>query len=258
MLSKISISSSDSDNLSSFERKCSHPNILSAMEMLNEPGTYFTNGKKHVLIKTNNQEYKLVDTTSKNIIDVNSLYRIPIYFHKKTVWKTINSFDQNNIKIANNIRGDIVNYLKLNKNKFSSGLIGLGGEYIGYFVNLYKIYTHFIGMTNNNAIIDDAEYNNTIYNMLMMNYLVDYNDSNCIELNLVKIMKYDCIVNLAKMNENIGNQLFNLKKIGKVNNLVIINCNAKNFDFLLKKFGKPKNIKWYENLNSRNIKVLFY
>lgn len=258
MLSKISISSSDSANLSSFERNCSHPNILSAMEMLNESGYYFTNCKNIVLVKTSNDEYKLIDTTRKNVIDVSSLYRIPIYFHKKTVWKTINSFDQNNVNIANNIRGDIINYLKLYKHRSSSGLIGLGGEYIGYFVNLSKMYSHFIGITNNSSIFDDAEYNNTIFNMLMMNYIVDYKDINFIETNLVKKSNYDCIVNLNKLNENIATQLLNLKKIGKINNLIIINCNAKNFDFLIRKFGKPKNVKWYENLNTSYIKVLFY
>lgn len=258
MLSKISISSTNSDNLSPFERNCSHPNILSAMKIINEPGTYFTNGKNIVLVKTINDEYKLVDTTKTKVIDVSSLYSIPIYFHKKTVWKTINSFDQNNVTIANNIRSSIINYLKLNKHSSSNGLLGIGGEYIGYFVNLSKVYTHFIGMTHDNDIIKDGEYNNTIYNLLMMNYLVDYNDSNCIESNLVKIIKYDCIVNLNKLNKNLANQLLYLKRNKKINNLIIVNCNPKNFKLLLEVFGKPKHVKWYENINNTFIKILFF
>jgi hypothetical protein len=260
MLSKIIISNK-ADNLSKYESELSHPTIIKSIKLINEPGTYFTDCNYTVIYKSNNNDYKLINIINNSIKLIDEYYRIPILFHKKLIWKSINSFDQNNINIANSIRKTIINELKYFQHKrileHDKQLIGIGGEYYGYFSNLTDCYNNFIGITNNKSIMKDTLFNNNIYNINIKNYLInDYNDKRFQITKLLSIdKKYDCIVNLSKINENIAKQLNILKKEKLIDTLIIISCNKKNEKNILKYF-KQKKIYWFLNINNSYIKIL--
>lgn len=213
-------------------------------------------------------------------IHVVSNYNILIKNNKVfTIYKSINSFDQNNSKLANNIRNYIINEFTSNLYKLTNNTnnnyniynIGIGGEYYlyQYILSFINKYDNFLSFTNNKYIFDDAEYN---YSRILKNYKYQYAkvvniehyllesytelifDNSIYEtINIKKIInklikkniKLDIIINLAKLNVNVL-EFISLININ-INTLIIISC--KENDFNNKKVFLPYIIK--KNIKSK-------
>lgn len=129
------------------------------------------------------------------------------------VWKQIDSFDQNNPKIANKIRLKVKKYLCELK---SENIIGIGGEYYIYFKLLS--YKKYFGLSNHQSIIDDSNYNFD----LMKNYssyLTDYNNLKSFP-NLSNELKYDVVINVVNIHENIIKFIMNYT----FEKIIIVTC----------------------------------
>jgi len=154
--------------------------------------------------------------------------KIQIEFNEKKIIKHIDSFDQNNILIANKLRKYVLSLCKDNYNT----IFGIGGEYYLYF--LFIKATNYIGISNHQSIIDDAK-NNIPYSI---NYLVNYNN----ELPVIESVDI-ILLNLFNININV---IEYINKI-KFNKLIIISCSLPdNRLVLIKKYFK---IKTFENFN---------
>ena len=94
---------------------------------------------------------------------------IQIHWNDKIILKQIDSFDQNNINISNKIRKTVLSLANNTNNTFNT-ILGIGGEFYVYFKFIKA--NEYIGMSNHQCIVDDANYN-VPYSK---NYLVDYNN----------------------------------------------------------------------------------
>ena len=175
--------------------------------------------------------------------------RLKIKFNNKYFYKQIDSFDQNNILISNQIRKTVLSYLRNNV----ENILGIGGEYYIYFP--FVKYKKYIGMSNHQSIIDDANFN---FNSI--NYLVNYDNINLTWYQntiLDKVQnlygKYDVIINVINIHENIINFISKLD----INKIIIISCKPlyKKINLLLKYF-KIVNIHYFTNISVINIIVL--
>lgn len=165
-------------------------------------------------------------------------YKIKIELNNELFIKQINSFDQNNIKQAKNIRNSVLHYFKLIEK--SENLIGIGGEYYMYF--RFLKYNNFFGMSNHLSIVEDANTNFP----KSINNLVDYNNLKSYPVYEAS-KSYDVIINVVKIHENI------IKYITKYNckNIIIITCKPLETKIkMLKKYLILKSIKHIRNINS--------
>lgn len=237
------------------------------------PNTIIFTNCKETINSIEHSEFKLP-------IHVVSNYNILIKNNKVfTIYKSINSFDQNNSKLANNIRNYIINEFTSNLYKLTNNTnnnyniynIGIGGEYYlyQYILSFINKYDNFLSFTNNKYIFDDAEYN---YSRILKNYKYQYANVVNIEhyllesytelifdnsiyetINIKKIInklikkniKLDIIINLAKLNVNVL-EFISLININ-INTLIIISC--KENDFNNKKVFLPYIIK--KNIKSK-------
>jgi hypothetical protein len=148
----------------------------------------------------------------------NTRYRIPIF--DLYIWKSIESWDQNVVKVARDLR----NYVLKRFESFVErgfNVIGIGGEYFLYFSKLD--YNHFYGITNMLSIKNDADFNMNIYNRgkysnRMINYM---NIKSYPDIDVNK--SYDVIINLSTIYQEVINYLHKIN----INNLIIITCDAK-------------------------------
>lgn len=149
--------------------------------------------------------------------------RIKLKYNNKIHFKQIGSFDQNSIKYGNKIR---TTALSMFTDKMDE-IIGIGGEYYVYFMHM-KYYKYY-GMSNNNTIIEDGEYNCKRNYIECENKYVNYNKLETY-IKLDDSKTYDVLINVSKINENI------LKYISKykTNKIIIITCNAINIKILEK------------------------
>ena len=200
---------------------------------------YYKNNKNIIKIQDNLIDSLLVQTKENiHIFNYknNKKYfydKIQIEFNNHKIVKQIDSFDQNNILIANKLRKYV---LSLCKDTYNITL-GIGGEYYLYFL---FIKSHkYVGISNHQSIINDANYNIPY----CINYLVDYNKYD----QLPVIDSVDVIlVNLFNININVINYINTIK----FNKLIIISCNLPDNRFLLiQKYFKIKSIKTFSNLN---------
>jgi hypothetical protein len=202
---------------------------------------------KYVLILMNNMYYVFIKNKLKKINDL----KIKIYFKNKIFWKDINSFDQNNNKIANQIRNQVL--FDVNHNNYNkTHLIGIGGEFYIYFCSLQ--YVNYIGFSNNKNIIDNANINCNYYINNYNNYLVDYNKFKIENYGLHNKNTCDIIVNLSTITESIIKQINNLQ----FNKLIIITCKPlKLLDkyFTLKKFTTFNNFSNYVSVSLWQMKI---
>jgi hypothetical protein len=187
----------------------------------------------YLLIKKNDDKY-LYNYKLNRIINYN---RIPINFNNKIYWKQIESFDQNNILIANKIRNQVLTLI----NKYFNtdlNLIGIGGEAYIYFHFIKS--PKYIFLTNNNYIFEDANFN-VKYSK---NYLVDY--SNILKLNLKLEDNNNIIINISHININILNYIKNISK-----KIIIITCHLENNKLqILKNMFKIISFTHILNINS--------
>lgn len=194
-----------------------------------------------LLIKKKNNSldidnYIIYDYNKKKFYKYN---RLPIYFNDNIIYKQIESFDQNNIIIANKIRKYVLQEVKIIfNNKLFENILGIGGEYYLYFK--FLVSNKYFGISNHKCIIEDAKYN--IPNS--ENYLINYDKYDTFP-NLYKIDLV--IINVTKIHENIIKYI----KLIQSNNIIIITCKLTNNKLiLLKQNFKIKKIKYFKNLNS--------
>ncbi len=194
-----------------------HPLILKYWETHFTPNsTYFTNGEIVVVDKVKCIESHLFN--SNNILkSLSDMRRIPMTtFRDITVWKSIRSFHQNNMKISrkfyhyiNKILLDISSDFNLSKQQWK--LFGIGGDFISYFIGLKSTYssnfhlfpTGLASITNSDNIMQDANFNAKIYDISLDINLVNYSNKveypsfkTDIKLNIPTMI----IVQMAKIN----------------------------------------------------------
>jgi cytidylate kinase len=175
-------------------------------------------------------EYKIYNYNNKFIKRHN---RIQIHFNDWIFSKQIESFDQNNIIISNQIRKYGLRCIpKTDMDIF----LGIGGEYYIYWPFIKNV-KRYIGISDHQSIITDANYNIRYSS----NYLVDYNN-----LSTYPIIRNAQIIllNVFQINNNI------IKYINSINfdKLIIISCNLPNSKLLLIiKYFIIKNIKYFNN-----------
>jgi hypothetical protein len=167
--------------------------------------------------------------------------KIQIEFNGHIIIKHIDSFDQNNILVANKLRKYVLSLLNnntiLGNTILYNTILGIGGEYYLYFPFIKA--TNYIGMSNHQSIIDDAKYN-VPYSI---NYLVDYNNYN--KLPVIKSVNI-ILVNLFNININI---IYYISKI-ECNKIILISCNLPDSKLLLiHKYFKIISIKTFSNLS---------
>lgn len=182
-----------------------------------------------LLVQTNKNTYLFNYKNGKKYF----YNKIQIEFNGCKIIKNIDSFDQNNMLIANKLRKYVLSLCKDNYNI----ILGIGGEYYLYF---YFIKANiYIGMSNHQSIIDDANYN-ALYSI---NYLVDYNNYNELpNINNANII----LLNLFNININIIKYINTIK----FDILIIISCSLQdNRLSLLQKYFKIKTIKTFQNFN---------
>jgi hypothetical protein len=190
------------------------------------------NLNNHIIYKVNNKNY------IKNYI-TNKVYnhnRIQVEILGEKIIKQIDSFDQNNINISNKIRKTV---LSLINNNTYNNILGIGGEFYVYFKFIKA--TEYIGMSNHQCIVDDANYN-VPYSK---NYLVDYNNINT---SINNINKPDLIIlNVYNICESIIKYIHNIE----FQKLIIITCCLTDKKLKqLTKYFKLKTIKHIQNFNS--------
>ncbi len=149
--------------------------------------------------------------------------------------KSLGSFDQNNLLIANKIRSYVV---KLTKSNSWDLTLGIGGEFYIYFHFIQS--KNFYGISNHQSIINDANINSSY----STNQLVDYS-----KLNLGGINPDLIILNLSNINVQIiqwiKSHATNLKK------LIIITCSLTDSKLkLLASTFKINTIKHFLNIKS--------
>lgn len=178
-----------------------------------------------LLIKNNNTIYLYNYYNNKRI----KYSRIAIYFNDTVFWKQIDSFDQNNIKIANNIRKQVLIYAQ-NFNA-DDNLLLIGGE--SYIYSRFIKAKSYNFLTNNKYIYEDALYNCNLVN----SHLVDYSDIKLAQ------KQSNIILNLSQININILKYIKNI-----ANNVIVITCHLN--DNKLKLLTEDYRIyKWSHFLN---------
>jgi hypothetical protein len=197
---------------------------------------------KFLIIKTNNNYYIYYNNNFliyKSINDKLFIIRTKIYFSNKIFWQDIESFTQNNKRIANKIRQCVINNL-INFNININTLIGIGGEYYVYFC-CKKQYKKYIGFSNHKSIIDDANFNCKFYISNYTNNLIDYNN---FKLNYNNLDKYDVVINLITILDNV---IIELSKL-PINKMIIISC--KPIKKLITKYFKLITIDYFINYDN--------
>jgi hypothetical protein len=170
-------------------------------EYKNDFSVIMDNQKDTLLVKIKNKIFSWNYKYNKII----NKKRIKIKFNNKYFYKQIDSFDQNNTLICNIIRKTVLSYLRYNN---AENILGIGGEYYMYFPFLK--YNNYVGMSNHESIIEDANYN-----FKSENYLVDYEN-----INLELVGKYDVIINVISIHKKIIDFISKLD----TNKIIIINC----------------------------------
>ncbi len=205
----------------------------------NEIKKFIKNNKEIKRIQDNLVDSLLIETND-NIYIYNYIKnkkynhnKIQIEFNNTKIVKHIDSFDQNNILIANKLRKYV---LSLCKNNYDL-VLGIGGEYYLYF--LFINANKYIGISNHKSIINDANYNVPYSLNILVNYdnydeLPKINKTNIILLNL-----FNLHINVIKYLNNI-----NFDKL-----IIISCCLTENKLNLLKKYFKIISIKTFSNLN---------
>jgi hypothetical protein len=245
----------------------------------------------------NNITVKSIESFEQNSIDIK--YDIYDFVIKSIDYPNISNYNYNsninNIKkvnINNNINvNDIklhrcsLNYIQNNKiinmlhytlnNELNNNrlypinkkiFLGIGGEYYFYWSNISKKYDKYIGITNNDFILNDASLNSDFDMINSKNYKVDYkNNTQLFKLIYYKILhniyipnpnnyqnlnksikvynyKIDIVINLFKIYDNIFRVVNLLIKLKLLDTLVIISCK----DFDLNKINFKNNIKKHD------------
>ena len=198
----------------------------------------------YILVNYKNKSYLLNYYNNKKYL----YNRIQIHFNGITISKTIESFDQNNYLIANKLRLYVLSlcnlsaWTRIGKECFSysyrillkqnhtlealnnkiNTILGIGGEYYLYFPFIQA--NNYIGISNHQCIIDDAQYNNHY----SKNYLVNYD-------NIFTYPQIDRAEIIILNVYNIHTNIIKYIKSIKFDKLIIISCNLPDKKLLLLK-----------------------
>jgi hypothetical protein len=224
LLTKIRIGSEQSLE---YLRSITHPLIIHYyISKCFKPGIYYTNGTV-VLYQGETEELN----KDKLLVEFINQYYQPIY-------KSINSFAQNVPYIANNVNSRVMDLLsKKDKQDIQTikNLIGIGGEFISYFINLFLYtdkYAKYHGFTNSKAIATDARFNIAINNFkdAIMNVHL-FSDYKFVYKQIEGLLKeeknsVDVLINLSKIHTIAPELLY--KYQNKINRIIVVSCNEKN------------------------------
>lgn len=169
--------------------------------------------------------------------------KIQINFNGWKIIKQIDSFDQNNLIIGNQLRNWVLNKIKRINNiedKITS-MLGIGGEYYLYWVGLTNLNINkLVGISNHKSIVEDAQFNVP----WSTNYFIDYNDLK----KYPKIISTDLIlINLFQINVNL------IKYVNKIKfkKIILIACNLPDTKLkLLVEYFKLVEIKYFMNFDN--------
>jgi hypothetical protein len=218
MLSKVRV-----DNyIPILENMILHPSLVQVMRKYFIPNsTYFTSGscvindKSDVSFIIKDNDIKIIKKLDRIKFKIGNLY----------IWKSIDSFHQNNMLISQDIYDYINKLLKLNSTKI---WLGIGGEFMLYFLNhryTSNIYPDkYIGITNSYDILEDAEFNESLHHINIKLELVDYN---IIDKYPILDNKTSVVIQVSCITQVLIDFLINNKFI---QNIIIINCHKKDYD----------------------------
>lgn len=197
---------------------------------------------KNYIIQTNYIGNITIDYKNNIRTDINNL--IPFLIHKHIIFKYIDTFQQNNKLLANNIRKQVL-YLS----KDFDNITCIGGESFIYPIllqnsnnnnnnNKYSFYS------DSNKLVLEAIYNFNIYfrtNIHNNFKIINYNNDNTNNITFYN----NLILNLDCLNTNL---LKNINNANNINNIIIINCKPNDFWKKLKllhKYKLKKRCKFY-------------
>ncbi len=238
MLSKV-----NKDNWETFGT----PNIINFVKNTKSPFNLIQDNLLNcLLVKSDSQTYIYNYQTNKKISK--SIVKLKIL--DKYFWKSLESFDQNNIKISCQIRKYIQTQFVINNINTNTStnkvFLGIGGEFYIYFP--FSKSSEYIGLSNHSTIISDANYNLKFYIHNYSNYLVDYNNPNTFpKLNKSNSNEYNVIINVSNLHSNHIEYIKNIN----LNTLVIITCTPVHKKInLIKKYFAIRKIKHFLNFTS--------
>jgi hypothetical protein len=256
LLTKIRIGSEQSLE---YLRSITHPLIIHYyISKCYKPGTYYTNGSV-VLYQGETSEIN----EDKLLVEfINQDYK-PIY-------KSINSFAQNVPYIATNVNRSVMQLLSeknIQAEQPIKNLIGIGGEFISYFINLFLYtdnYAKYNGFTNNKAIATDALFNIAINNIKgeFMNVHL-FSDYKFVYKQIEGLLKEeknstDILINLSKIHTTAPELLYKYKN--KINRIIVVSCNEKNLANRMTedKFKRISKIDYRNLVNNSIVSVSEY
>ncbi len=200
--------------------------------------TIYDNQNGCLLILLKNKEMFLWNM--KEYKKIYGISRLRIFILNRYFWKQIDSFDQNNIMIANKIRKYVIQQFIPSK---TNTIVGIGGEYYIYFPFIKG--KEYIGISNHLSIIEDANFNSKFYIDSYSHHFVNYNEMNTFPI-LDDSKKYSIIMNVSSIHQN---QMEWIKDMN-IERFVIITCKSyrSKLRFLLKYFDMI-DIKHFQNKN---------
>ena len=199
-----------------------HPSIEFVMKEYFIPNsTYFTSGSIVLCDKSDNS-FIVNDGKIKKILKI---YRLKFKCGNYYIWKSIDSFHQNNLLISDKIYQTINYILKFNSNNL---WVGIGGEFMYYFINnLSNSFqpSKYIAITNSENIKNDAVFNNSFYN-----FNLDINKINYDKLKEYPLItqKALVIVQVANITITLINYLLNNKD--NIDEIIFITCHIDNYN----------------------------
>jgi hypothetical protein len=214
-----------------------HPNLARIIENEFIPNSiYFTNGTQIINSKS---EYSWYIGDDGLIQKISILERIPFICNTAVIWKSIDSFHQNNMEIAPLIYKTVDKQLHASITDFGSNpntIIAIGGDLSTYLINYWYKFASYssypqnlVGISNSESIIQDAKYNFEKVGFIsaklqLVNYakfkdnVPSLDDGNCAVL----------IIHLAKLHIAIIEWIMKHTN-GKIKSIVIIYCHHDDF-----------------------------
>jgi hypothetical protein len=214
-----------------------HPAIVLVLKQEFIPySIYMTNGK--FVINNVSSKSWIYNEELNSISSISKLDRLEFTSISSIITKSINSFQQNNIKISNLVHSYVARYLvdsiehsfKILDSKCET-IIAIGGECATYLINYHNCYNKkdgypkkYITISNSIDIIEDARRNFLKYSIPVNLHLVDYNQFT----KFPKIEHSILIIHLAKINISIIKWL--ISHINKqITNIIFIYCHHDDF-----------------------------
>lgn len=203
----------------------------------------------------------IVSIDVKNIMTIFNIYNKHIMFHTSSVdfyftnilcefviYRTINTFQQNDLQIANELYSFINNQIINSCNKI---FIGIGGEFYLYFIFNKHKFTNFYGYTNNENIIKLAQRNCALHSIKVNLQLMNYN----IQQSFINFSS-TLLINMSTIPLQLLMAIVSSKPI----QLIIITCNLLKYNqrrHIIEKYYKLKNFNHIQSTITLSIVSVF-